>query len=75
MHSRDRLKRTRRNIYAWSLVPRSHGGLHSRMKKFTESKGWSFAPVQFTNSRDAGDWKRLWKVQVGNSRRLQFTAL
>ena len=45
-------------------VSRSHGGAHSRVKAFTESRGWRFAPVYFVNQKDANDWKRLWKIQV-----------
>lgn len=45
-------------------VPCSHGGAHSRVKAFTESRGWRFAPVYFVNQQDANDWKRLWKIQV-----------
>lgn len=42
----------------------AHGGAHSRVKAFTDQQRWKFAPVQFTDQRDAADWKRLWKIQV-----------
>ena len=42
----------------------AHGGAHSRVNAYTDRMRWKFAPVQFTNKRDADDWKRLWKIQV-----------
>jgi hypothetical protein len=42
----------------------AHGGAHTRVSSYTATHNWKFAPVQFTNQRDADDWKRLWKIQV-----------
>ncbi|KAF5830008.1 hypothetical protein DUNSADRAFT_15182 [Dunaliella salina] len=41
-----------------------YGGVHTRVKNFCESHKWRFAPVQFEDWQKAGDWMRLWKLQV-----------
>lgn len=47
-----------------TLLFRSHGGVHSRLKSLSAAQGWSFAPVHYDSSQDLGDWKRLWKLNV-----------
>lgn len=34
----------------------AHGGAHTRVSSYTNQMRWKFAPVQFTNKRDADDW-------------------